>query len=344
MAKEKIGYPITFSASYSEQNIVDVKRIIDWLNETKSRTQAHLVKQIKYSAGSVNTLIKGVHPVDPSPVIDVIIPIIEDTVEVTVPGQFVETSTATIVRMACEKAKQSQRFTVIAGSPGVGKTTALQHHVELNPNDIYICGSEYTTSSVILDELIKALNIKLATSNTKASKANLIINKLAGSKRLLILDEADKCAKDAVDPLRTISERTGCGVVLAGNHQLRENIIVGNNRYDLISDRVVFWPTAINAITLEDCSRLMRPYFTDDMLSDDYDVFVKYAYDITKGSARKLVTSLIPNLIDIYKGRITQVPDTTIDCVWIRTIAKQWMGIINPPPVPQKTAAVAIPA
>jgi len=344
MAKEHIEYPDSFTAFYTEQHKADVKRIIDWLNKSKSRTQSHLVKQITYSTGSVSTLINGVHPKDPSPVISVIIPIIEDVIVPLKAGEFVQTSVYRLVAMACDRARESQRFTVIAGSPGVGKSTALQHYRDNLKNTIYIEGSEFTTSSMVLDELIEALNIKLSNQNTKGLKAKAIISKLSGSNRLIILDEADKCAADVCDPLRTISDRTGCGVVLAGNHQLRENIICGNNRYDLISDRVVFWPTAITAITQEDCSNLMRPYFTDDMLSEDFDVLVKYAHELTKGSARKLVKSLIPSVLRFRQSRIRNKGDALIDCGWLKTAAKQQMGIQNPPPLPQKTKAIAIPA
>jgi DNA transposition AAA+ family ATPase len=344
MAKEHIIHPESFTEFYSEQNKLDVKRIIDWLNESKTRTQSHLVKQISYSPASVSTLINGVHPKDPNPVIDVIIPIIDDAIVPLQVGEFVKTSTYHLVKIACDKARETRRFSVIAGSPGVGKSKSLEHYAQLNPNTIYIEGSEFTTSSVVLDELIEALGIKLSSNNTKASKAKLIINKLNGSNRLIILDEADKCAADVCDPLRTISDRTGCGVVLTGNHQLRENIIVGNNRYDLISDRVVFWPSAITAITLEDCSNLMRPYFTDDMLGEDYDVLVKYAHELTKGSARKLIVSLIPNVMSFVKARKRHKHDVAIDCKWFKDIAQKYMGIQNPPPLPQKRSTIAIPA
>ncbi len=133
-------------------------------------------------------------------------------------------------------------------------------------------------------------------------------------------------------------------MVLAGNHQMRDNIIVGNNRYDLISDRVVFWPEAINHITLEDCSMLMRPYFADNMLGDDFDVLVKYAYELTKGSARKLVDSLIPNALDVYKNQKQKDTDAALTCNWLRTIGKQLMGIQNPPPLPHKPSSIAMPA
>lgn len=343
MAKEHISYPENFTDFYSEEQITSVKTIIDWLNVNAKRSQSHLAKQINYTAGSISTLINGKHKVDPAPIINDIIPIIEDKVEPVKLGEFIPTSTYRLIKLACDKARASGRFTIIAGSPGVGKTISLTQYVKELPSTIYLCGSEFTNSTTILDELITALNIKVSPTNRKSHKASLIIERLKGSKRLIILDEADKCTKDAIDPLRTISERSGCGIALAGNHQLRTTMIVGNNRYDLISDRVVFWPNLIEAISLDDCKSLLRPYIKDLTMVDEFDVLAEYAHKVTKGSARKLVNALIPNVIELYKSHELQKKDPRISCVWFQSIAITWMGVQNPPPLPvsrRSTAAI----
>lgn len=343
MARNHIEHPDKFNEHYSAHHIEAVKRIINWLNESESRTQSHMSKCTGKSTSYISQLIKGILPVDPTELINACIGVVEDTPTDVPEDGFIQTSVFKLISHACGAAKTSGRFAVTAGSPGVGKSTALKKYAELVPGTIYLLGSEVTTGTVILDRLVDALSVRQTRLKTKSDKTDAIIEKLSSSKRLIILDEADKCQKDSIDPLRTISDQTGCGVVLAGNVQLRHDIKAGTHRFDLLSDRVVFWPQEIHSITLEDCCMLLRQHITDEMITsrEDFATIAKYAHELTGGSARKLINALLFNVRLVYQQNKDN--GARISCDMMRDISKRWMGVINPPPVPQHSAAVPVP-
>jgi DNA transposition AAA+ family ATPase len=339
MAKEKIEHPVSFNDNYTEQDKADTKRVIDWLNEDKIRSQAFLARAVGLSQAAISNTIKGTYPGATGEVLRQLIAVVDDKHVAVKAGQVVHTSVYQLVKASCDNAKETGRFSVITGSPGVGKTTAAEDYARINPSTIYIRGSEFTTATVILDDLITALKLKNRTGHTKAAKAKKIIEALKGSNRLIILDEADKCTKDSPDPLRTISDETGCGVVLAGNVPLRDAIKAGDHHYDLIADRVTFWPNAIFNISLKDASDLLRPHLTDSQLGEDFNVLVKYAHELTEGSARKLIDAMLAHL----KRVLRTYPDKLVTCEMLQAIGKNWMGLHNPPAIPQKNQPVVIP-
>lgn len=341
MAQEQINYPQSFNDNYSEQNIADTKKIIDWLNDNKKRTMTHLAKAAGSTPGAVSQIVNGKYAAAPSTIIDVFLAVVNDNLVVSKPGDVVHTSIYLLSQRACDIARETQRFAVLTGAPGVGKSTALTDYANKNPHAIYMRGSEWTTANVLLDELMEALNIRNAESKNKAYKAKQIINKLRGSNRLLILDEADKCSKDTCDPLRTISEESGCGVVLAGNVQLYQDIKSGKYRYDLISDRVTFWPMSFTAITEKDAADLLAPYLKHEKLAEPFEVICKYVHELSKGSARQIIKGYITHIQRLKKTEAFK--NKAISCEHFAFIGKQLLGVINPPPLPQINQSVVIP-
>lgn len=342
MARKQIDHPSSFNESYTEKDQTNLIRIIDWMNESKNRSNRWLSKCIGASDGSISTLLSGKHPTEASEWIEKILPVMEDSKRDVLIGEFVETSTWMMVNHACRQAKAQGGFAIVAGSPGVGKSESLEEYKRRNPNTIYICGSEVTNSSTVMNTLITELGLKNSRRKVKSEKTEDIINALKDSGRLVILDETDKCQCDSADPLRTISDRTNCGVVLAGNINLRSMVIEGDNRYDLIADRVVLWPKVITQISAEDASMLIKPYIKSDMIVDyeSFEEISAYAYEISKGSARRLIKTLMHNVILLDKTSRNNSKYQGINRNMMRQIAITFMGIDHPPVIPRRAATV----
>jgi DNA transposition AAA+ family ATPase len=344
MAAKKLEKPSSFNEHYNEQDIAHVHSIIGWMNQSTNRTNRWLSRCVSVSDASISTLLTGKHGTVATELISKIIPVMADSERSHEPGEFVETSTWMVVQYACAAARREQGFAIIAGTPGVGKSESLLNYKRKNPNTIYMCGSEVINSTAVIDMLLEELGLKIARKERKSSKVAAIVELLKDTNRLIVLDEADKCQKDTPDPLRTISDQTGCGVVLAGNVGLRNMVKAGDNRYDLIESRVVFWPEVIHKISPQDVELLMRPYITPDLLSpqETYEQVAKYAFEVVDGSARKLVKSLIKNTLALDAQQRKQGGDYRgISRSMMRSIAQKFMGIAHPPTIARKASAVA---
>lgn len=342
MAIKTITRPTEFNEFYTDTDKENVYRIIDWMNASRSRSNRWLSRCVGCSDASISTLLTGKNGSAAANLINKILPVMEDTTAVHEPGEFVETSIWSIIKYSCEMAKEQQGFAIVAGTPGVGKSESLKHYQKLQPNTIYICGSEVINATAVIDMLLVQLGIKSVKNLVKAKKVAAIVDTLKDTGRLIILDEADKCQKDTPDPLRTISDATGCGVVLAGNVNLRNMVRAGDNRYDLIESRVVFWPEIINKVSPADVELLMRPYITPTLIApgEQYEDVVRYAFEVVDGSARKLIKSLIRNTLKLDGQARKNGGYRGISREMIQQVAKNHMGIPHPPAIPRKNAVV----
>lgn len=336
MAAKQLTKPDAYNDFYTQQDIEHVEQIINWMNASKQRSNRWLSRCVGCSDASISTLLGGKTGSAASNLISKILPVMQDEQRLHEPGEFVETSIYTIVRYACNIARKEKGFAIIAGTPGVGKSESLKQYKREHPNSIYICGSEVINATAVIDMLLDALSIKSSRHLVKSKKVAAIIDALKDTGRLIILDEADKCQKDTHDPLRTISDATGCGVVLAGNVNLRTLVKAGDNRYDLIESRVVFWPEVIHKVSPADIELLMKPYIGPQLLSkhEYFEDIVQYAFEVVDGSARKLVKSLIKNVLALdAQQRKSNPAYEGITREMMRQIAKKYMGIAHPPAI-----------
>ena len=54
-----------------------------------------------------------------------------------------------------------------------------------------------------------------------------LVDYLRGTKRLLIIDEADQLTLDALQAVRSLNDKAGIGIVLAGNNKLYQQMVSG---------------------------------------------------------------------------------------------------------------------
>lgn len=122
---------------------------------------------------------------------------------------------------------QLERGIMIAhGDAGIGKTKAAQQFVRDNPTQsIYI---QATPSTGTLGNILKLLARALRIPETR-SKLDLLTNirtKLAGSNKVIIIDEAQHLKLSALEEIRTLSDpdtitgQEGIGIVLIGNTEV----------------------------------------------------------------------------------------------------------------------------
>ena len=134
------------------------------------------------------------------------------------PG-FVLTHTAERVIDSLTYAHMAGDIVLIYGGAGVGKTEALREYTRSNSG---VCLSTMTpahaTVATSLREIGKCVGVQPRRDN--ATMFDAICGALADQRGLLIIDEAQHLGAKALDQIRSIHDRIGCGIALAGNEQV----------------------------------------------------------------------------------------------------------------------------
>ncbi|MBB4267796.1 AAA family ATPase [Roseospira visakhapatnamensis] len=128
---------------------------------------------------------------------------------------FVRTDSATAIWQTLQYAHIAPDIAVVATGAGCGKTTTARQYVEDTPN-AWLATMDPTTRvvSTALGEIALALGL---TERSPQGFSRAIAGYVKGKSGLLIIDEAQHLQPNALDALRSIHDRTGCGLVLLGN-------------------------------------------------------------------------------------------------------------------------------
>lgn len=129
------------------------------------------------------------------------------------------------VTSVCSICQRSGGFGIITGRSGYGKTYSLQCYAETE-KVLYIECSECMNTMDLISEIQELLNIPAKPAGSQHYGARRIIDYLrAHEGYLLIIDEADKLAtkftQKKLEVLRYIQDRSGAGLVLAGEPVLK---------------------------------------------------------------------------------------------------------------------------
>ena len=151
---------------------------------------------------------------------------------------IVEISTMQYVREIAQLCHTRGRIGVCVGSAGLGKTVAAKEYIKQYPDAILIESNYSYTARSLLLELHKVLGL-----SCKGSAYNLmeeVVEKMTGSGRLIIIDEAENLRREALELTRRIHDKTGVGLLLIGREVLLQNLRGRQNQYDQLYSRVMY--------------------------------------------------------------------------------------------------------
>ncbi|NBB51472.1 AAA family ATPase [Rhizobium sp. CRIBSB] len=190
------------------------------------------------------------------------------------PG-FRQTRTARQMTAQLRWAHEGEMAAVV-GDPGLGKTATFDQYCAITPNAFKATMTPATRAvGPMLAELARVSGRMVAKSaNANALFQELVI-RLTDIRALLIIDEVQHLSDVALDQVRAIHDRTGCGVVLGGNRTVLTRIQAGARHIELaqIYSRVS-WPQTY-----------LKPFPEDvEILCD--------AWDVPRGNQREFLAKV----------------------------------------------------
>lgn len=207
-----------------------VKQLI----KDKGFTQAQIAKECGFSGGALSSYFKGTYGGDNDK--------IEVALQSWLDGQtkktatfvsapdFVDTPTAAKIFADFDFVKMFGKMGVVYGASGVGKTQAARQYTKANNNVWMITARpSICTINEVLYEMALALGISDAPK--RAGKLSRMLKiKLAGTRGLMIIDEADHLPLKVLEELRILQEDSEVGFMLIGNDKVYTQMQGGFNQ------------------------------------------------------------------------------------------------------------------
>ena len=142
---------------------------------------------------------------------------------------YIPTSISEDVYKAIQYCQIERGMVILHGDAGIGKTKGAERFIRENPNAaVYI---QATPSSGTLGNILKLLAraLRIPETRNKLELQLAIRDKLEGTNKVIIIDEAQHLKLNALEEIRTLSDpnsltgQRGTGICLIGNRGLQPN-------------------------------------------------------------------------------------------------------------------------
>jgi len=124
----------------------------------------------------------------------------------------------TLINVACD----TSAMAALVAPAGSGKTMVLELCAE-ERSGFYLYCDETMTPKAMLVELCRTLGIT-NYSVTRSRMIQYIVDKLKGTSRPIVMDEAHRLPAGCFGTIRTIHDRTGVSIIMAGTYEIIERI------------------------------------------------------------------------------------------------------------------------
>ncbi|EAU5106081.1 ATPase [Salmonella enterica] len=215
--------------------------------------------------------------------------------------RFVSTPTASKGLEVLSYAHLESEICVLYGAAGLGKTMILKEYARRDDTVIFIEADPGFTARTLLEELCGRL--RLNKNGNIHALIEVCVEKIKGSGRLLVIDEAELLPYRALEVIRRLHDKAGIGVVLAGMPRLITNLKGKRGEYAQLYSRVALALDLGNALARQDFDQIavdLMPEAEDRKISDAL-------YEQSKGNARRLFKMArgVYRMCDISKKDVT---------------------------------------
>lgn len=127
-----------------------------------------------------------------------------------------ESSVTKAVAGVCELIRKTNDFGLIHGRAGIGKTEGVKMYAAANPTAILLTMTRWTAfSDGVTSALFEQLDGRSKDHNE--SRVAWMVKRLRDSKRLIIVDNAQRLSKCGLEWLFDFNDETRCPIALVGN-------------------------------------------------------------------------------------------------------------------------------
>lgn len=206
--------------------------------EATTLSQSQVAAQLGKSPATINQYLQGKYKGDVESIDKAVVELVErqKSKSTDLSNAFIETPMAIRTMQSCMFAHVMNDLQLVIGEAGLGKTVALKEYAARNSNVVMLEVDPTFSSKVLLAEICNALGVTAGRNNHAMMTA--VIEKLKGSDRLLIIDEAELLTLNSLEILRRIHDKAEVGIVLAGMPRLRANLRGARGQYKQIYSRV----------------------------------------------------------------------------------------------------------
>ncbi len=209
----------TLISEYGVEGVQAAQHLREYLLKT-GKSQAAVAKELGVSDGMISSFLKGTYktPHTLIPKIEQLLIISEKKEASPKEPAFKMTSISRQVTNIITYCHLQGKIGVAYGDAGIGKTMAVTEYCRKNPEAVAITVSPcYATITGVNELLAEELRIKEKISRRAYME---IVNKLKGSNRVIIIDEAQHLTVRVINHLRSITDASGIGIAFVGNEEI----------------------------------------------------------------------------------------------------------------------------
>lgn len=279
--------------------------------ESNRVQQKQVAQMLGVSIATVSLYLRGEYNGDVSEIDRKVEELLErqkaKVVEAKYNAEFVPTLSAKRGMEVMKFAHVEGEINVIFGAAGLGKTQMLKEYARKNASAVLIEVDPSYSPKILLRKIAESVGATSRGINNELLDG--IIQKLKGSERLLLIDEAELLSTRALEFIRRIHDLTGVGVVLAGMPRLLVNLKGKNNELAQLYSRVGFACDLGNALSEEDLGLLAE----SALGTNEFNTPLLKA---SKGNARRL-SKLMRGVV-----RSSEINNTPINAELVEQYAK----------------------
>ncbi len=244
----------------------EIQNSIKQLIDEKKLTVSTVAKGVNKSPSTLSLYISGKYPGDVAALEDDLKNYLnlfekkENTENKAL--NFVETTITKRLFHAANMCQLRGKMGVCYGTPGIGKTTAINEYKKISSGVIVVDPFERTTAREVLKQIADQLKLTYLNNTSLDEFTTNVIKKLEKNKYIIIIDEAENLKIEVFKTIRKIHDRTknNCGILFVGTDELRALLLKVQSGFPYISSRIGYLEK-LDALKTSDVEKLVHQYF-----------------------------------------------------------------------------------